>query len=173
MILLGVGANLPSRRFGSPRATCEAALKTLSQGHGITVIRRSRWYRSAPQPASDQPWFVNGVALIETGLAPDALLELLHRVEKDFGRIRGRPNAARPLDLDLLTYGESVRGWDGPDRVRPPILPHPRLHERAFVLRPLADIAPEWCHPVTRQRLDKLIALLPPDQLVEPLVDDC
>ena len=103
---------------------------------GIAVRRRSRWYTSQPVPPSDQPWYVNGVVAVETALAPMALLDALLAVEAGFGRHRGVPNAARTLDLDLLDYdGTQCAG----ERLA---LPHPRLHERRFVLAPLAEIAP-------------------------------
>src|SRR5581483_1362358 len=99
-ILIGLGANLPSRA-GPPVTTLEAALARLASA-GILTLQRSRWFVSAPLPASDQPWFVNGVAAVATALAPAPLLAELHRTEAEFGRIRGAPNAARTLDLDLL-----------------------------------------------------------------------
>ena len=104
-------------------------------------------------PASDQPWFVNGVAEVATRLDPAALLVLLHAVEREFGRTRGVANAARVLDLDLLAYGATVA--DG--RNGGPILPHPRLHERAFVLVPLVDLAPDWRHPVLGKTATELL----------------
>lgn len=143
MILIGLGANLNHPVFGSPRASCEAALGELTD-NGIKVARRSRWFESAPVPPSDQPWFVNGVAQLETELRPDRLLAILHGVENVFGRVRRERNEARVLDLDLLAYDDLV---SGPDAV--PVIPHPRLTDRAFVVLPLADIAPDWHHPVT------------------------
>jgi 2-amino-4-hydroxy-6-hydroxymethyldihydropteridine diphosphokinase len=160
MILLGLGANLPSTAFGAPLQTLMAALEALT-GEGVSIARRSPWYRSAPVPAGDQPWFVNGVAILETSLGPVELLALLHRIERRFGRVRRHRNEARPLDLDLLDYAGMVhRGGD-------PALPHPRLHERGFVLLPLRDLLPDWRHPVSGAALDDLIAALPPDQRVE------
>jgi 2-amino-4-hydroxy-6-hydroxymethyldihydropteridine diphosphokinase len=163
-ILIGIGANLPSGT-GSPRATCEAALAAL-EAAGVRVVRRSRWYESAPVPASAQPWYVNGVAAVETGLDPAALLALLHRIEDRFGRERAERNAARVLDLDLLAYGRRVS--DGP---APPLLPHPRLAERAFVLLPLAEVAPDWTDPRDGRGVAALIAALPAAQVARPLVD--
>ena len=107
MILIGLGANLPSARYGAPPASLEAALAGLEKA-GPRVLARSRWYRSAPVPASDQPWFVNGVAEVATVLDPPGLLALLHRVEQEFGRVRREKNAARCLDLDLLAYDNRV-----------------------------------------------------------------
>jgi 2-amino-4-hydroxy-6-hydroxymethyldihydropteridine diphosphokinase len=159
-ILIGLGANLPSR-FGSPEQSLAAALRGLEEA-GVTVSRLSRFWRSRPVPVSDQPWFVNGVARVATDLPPEALLALLHRIEADFGRVRGELNAARPLDLDLLAYGRLIRA-------EAPVLPHPRLAERAFVLLPLAEVAPSWRHPVSGCDVAALIRALPADQEIAPL----
>jgi 2-amino-4-hydroxy-6-hydroxymethyldihydropteridine diphosphokinase len=169
MIVLGLGGNLPSRKFGLPRATLEAALTALAD-RGVTPVRRSRWYRTAPVPAGDQPWYTNGVALVHTRLAPAELLATLLDVEASFGRVRDRRWEARILDLDLLTY-DNVITWPGSPLVTasPPDLPHPRMHERAFVLAPLAEIAPSWRHPVFGRTAGELLAALPPGQQVAPL----
>ena len=164
MILIGLGANLPSAEFGGPPASLEAALAMLQQS-GVAVVRRSRWFRTAPVPASDQPWFVNGVAAVETALDPAALLALMQAIEARFGRVRRERNAARVLDLDLLDYEGRVSQAGDP----PPILPHPRLAERAFVLRPLAEVAPRWRHPSTGAAIPELLAEMPPGQTAEPL----
>lgn len=165
-ILIGVGANLASERWGSPRAACEAALRSLAR-RGIEIMRRSRWFESAPVPLSDQPWYVNGVALVGTNLGPEGLLAGLHAVERQFGRERRIRNEARVIDLDLLAYGDLVR--QGPE---PPILPHPRLRDRAFVLLPLRDLLPHWRHPADGIPLAELIAALPRDQVANPLAED-
>jgi 2-amino-4-hydroxy-6-hydroxymethyldihydropteridine diphosphokinase len=108
-------------------------------------------------PASDQPWYQNAVIEVVTDLGPDALLATLHEVEEAFGRVRTVANAARMIDLDLLDFrGEIAPG--GPGRAT---LPHPRLADRGFVLKPLADLAPEWRHPVTGQPIQALLAALP------------
>ena len=160
MILIGLGANLPSVA-GPPAATLAAALAAL-EAAGVRVERRSAWYRSAPVPAAGQPWYVNGVVAVATSLGPAELLALLHRIEARFGRVRRRQNEPRVLDLDLLDF-------DGLVRQEPPVLPHPRLQERRFVLLPLADIAPAWRHPVSGAALAELIAGLDPEQRVERL----
>jgi len=161
-ILIGLGANLPSPEHGAPVATLEAAVAALT-ARGLAIRARSRWWESAPVPVSDQPWYVNGVVEVETALDPEALLVLLHEVETAFGRHRSVPNAPRILDLDLLAYGGLVR--PGP---KPPLLPHPRMAERAFVLHPLRDIRPDWRHPATGQSLAALVARLAPEQSVRP-----
>ncbi len=157
VILIGLGANLPSR-FGPPRLTLVAAVKRLEE-EGVRITRRSRFWRTRPVPESDQPWFVNAVVAVETDLTPAALLALLHRIEADFGRVRAEVNAPRLLDLDLLSFGRVVLA--GPE---PPILPHPRLARRAFTLLPIRDIAPGWVHPVTGESLDAMVATLDPEQ---------
>ena len=130
---------------------------------GILIDRVSRWYRTAPVPASEQPWYVNAVAEVSTSLSADRLLAQLHEVEEAFGRVRSVPNAPRTIDLDLLDYrGQIAIG--GPGRA---ILPHPRMEGRAFVLRPLADLAPAWRHPVTRRTIQDLVTALPADQIIE------
>ena len=165
MIFVGLGANLASPVFGPPVRTLEAALARLDRD-GCRVVRRSPWYESAPVPASDQPWFVNGVAEIATSLSPAELLARLHGIEAEFGRVRTAPGAARVIDLDLLVYGEKVL-----DASPGPIVPHPRLHARAFVLLPLRDLAPDWVDPRTGRPIEALIGDLPPGQQCRPL--DC
>jgi len=162
MILVALGANLPSREFGPPLASLEAALRLLEE-EGVRIARRSQWYRSAPVPPSDQPWYVNGVAEVEARLSPEALLATLHRIEARFGRVRQRRNEARVLDLDLLAYGDRVSAEGDP----PPELPHPRLHERAFVLLPMAEIAPDWHHPRSGLTVAEMVRKLPAGMGVE------
>ena len=170
MILIGLGANLVSKQFGAPSDTLEAALLALEK-NGVTIVARSRWYKSAPVPVSDQPWFVNGVIAVATQHSPEPLLDVLLEIEHEFGRERGVANAARVLDLDLIDFGgkilEKSADNDGPALQ----LPHPRLAERAFVLLPLAEIAPNWRHPINRRHIDDLIADLPPDQQIERIED--
>lgn len=156
-IFVALGANLPSAEHGSPRATLEAALSLLALEH-ITILRRSSWWQSGPQPASEQPDFINGVVELDSVLSPAELLALLHRAESAFGRVRQQRWEARVLDLDLIDYrGLREAGQDGG-----PVLPHPRLAERLFVLLPLQEIAPDWRHPVSAAALPELIAAAHP-----------
>lgn len=162
MILLALGANL-SGPAGSPLAQCQAAIAALD-GRGIKIVQRSRWYDSPPYPPSGQPHYVNGVVRVETGLPPEKLLAEMLEIEVALGRVRSVPNAARTLDLDLIDYDGRVR--NGP---QPPILPHPRLAQRAFVLLPIRDVAPNWQHPVTGASVGELITALKPGHGARPL----
>lgn len=164
-IYIGLGANLTHPKFGHPTRTLARALATLND-RGVRPVKLSNWYRTAPVPVSDQPWYFNAVAEIATGLGPDALLATLHGVEDSFGRERSERNAPRFIDLDLLDYGSTVKTLN---KIGLSIIPHVRIEERAFVLLPLRDVAPDWRHPVTGVAIDTLIAALPPEQLVERL----
>ena len=155
---VALGANLPSERYGPPRTTLAAALELL-EARGLRIAARSSWYESAPVPASDQPWFINAVVRLEAPPAAAPLLETLHALEAELGRVRSVANAPRAVDLDLIDAGGRV---SGPDAW--PKLPHPRLHERAFVLMPLKEIAPDWRHPTSGEHVDALLAALPAGQ---------
>ncbi|MGB0694142.1 MAG: 2-amino-4-hydroxy-6-hydroxymethyldihydropteridine diphosphokinase [Rhodospirillaceae bacterium] len=145
-IYIALGANLPGPDLSAPRKTLVSALSVLP-AEKITVIATSPWYRSPAWPPSDQPDYVNGVARVASALSPEAFLTALHRIEAQFGRRRAEEPrySARPLDLDLIDWdGEVLTGQGG----QGPICPHPRMQDRAFVLKPLLDIAPqEWRHP--------------------------
>ncbi len=163
MVLIGIGANLSSPRFGPPLAACAAAVEALAAS-GLTIVGRSRWYSSLPVPPSAQPPYVNGVVRVATAEDPAVLLRRLHRLEAGFGRRRRRRDEARVLDLDLLAYGERVSS-----AASEVVLPHPRMHQRAFVLKPLAELAPAWRHPVLGLTVGELLAALPPGQSAEPI----
>jgi 2-amino-4-hydroxy-6-hydroxymethyldihydropteridine diphosphokinase len=154
MIVIAFGANLESE-VGPPAKTISAAMAALSINCVRTVVR-SPYYLTPAWPDASDPPFVNAVAQIETELSPDLLMARLHQIESAFGRTRNAKNAPRTLDLDLIDYDAKVE-------IGPPVLPHPRMAERAFVLIPLADIAPNWRHPVSGLSVGELIAALPPD----------
>ena len=160
MILVAVGANLPSPDGASPLESCRAAAAALGRLQGLRLRAVSRWYRTAPIPPSGQPDYINGMAALEGDAEPGWLLDRLHEIEAGQGRVRGVANAARTLDLDIIDMNGLVR--DAPD----PVLPHPRAHERAFVLRPLADVAPDWRHPRLDQPVGALLSSLPPQAVL-------
>jgi 2-amino-4-hydroxy-6-hydroxymethyldihydropteridine diphosphokinase len=162
VILVGIGSNLSYPPTDSPRATAESALAAMP-AFGVQVLARSGWYLSEPIPASNQPWFVNAVASVASELAPGELLEGLLRLETEFGRTRGIPNAARTLDLDLLDYDAQ------PIDTCALVLPHPRLHRRLFVLEPLRELAPDWRHPRLGLTAAQLIDRLPRGQRLSRL----
>lgn len=156
MILIAIGANLVAPGHESVPSGCQSALDRLSE-EGIEIISMSRWYLSAPVPAADQPWFHNAVFSIKKYNNANELLLFLHKIEEEYGRVRETVNGARTLDLDLLDYDGLVQSGAGAE------LPHPRLGIRRFVLMPLAEIAPDWCHPVTGSTAPEMLGQLPPD----------
>ena len=165
MILVALGANLPGPDGAPAIETLRRAAAALDALPGLRLRALSRWYATAPiPPTPGVPDYINGVALLEprpgaTAPAPEALLAALQAIEAGAGRVRPYPNAPRTLDLDLLDLDGQVRA--GPD----PILPHPRMQDRAFVLAPLADIAPGWVHPVLGQGAAELLAGLGPQEV--------
>jgi 2-amino-4-hydroxy-6-hydroxymethyldihydropteridine diphosphokinase len=128
---VSLGSNL-----SGPEGQVRAALDALGRLPRTRVTARSSLYRTAPVGREDQPDFVNAVACVETELSARELLAALLAIETEHGRVRSTPNAPRTLDLDLLLFGDAVISVPGLE------VPHPRMHERAFVLKPLAEIAP-------------------------------
>jgi 2-amino-4-hydroxy-6-hydroxymethyldihydropteridine diphosphokinase len=149
-VVVALGSNLAGD-FVSSEALLEAALALFPQA-GLPVLARSAWWRSAAWPDPTGPEYRNGVAIVEVKGGPRAVLEALLSMEMQLGRSRGPRNAPRTLDLDLIAYGRQV--VDAPDLV----LPHPRAHERRFVMGPLAEIAPAWRHPVSGRTAADLAA---------------
>lgn len=145
---VGLGANL-----GDRMSTLSRALEELAHVEGLSLRAVSRvWESDAVGPP--QPRYLNAVAQVGSFLSARAALKRLHEIEEKLGRIRREKWGPREIDLDLLIYGNAVAG--------PPIeLPHPRLHERAFVLGPLRELAPELLHPALRQSVSALWAALP------------
>lgn len=175
--LVALGANLPSA-LGGPLATLEAAITRIAAA-GLIVIARSAWYRTPAVPAGAGPDFINGAIALEGEIDPDQLLVILHEIETSVGRTRNERWVPRSCDLDLIASGTHVmpsetvwRHWanlsphaqmsDAPDQL---ILPHPRLQDRGFVLRPLADIASGWRHPVLGRTIGEMLEDLPADSL--------
>lgn len=147
LAVIALGGNLPGA-WPSVRAALDAAVARLP-GLGFKVLRVSDWWRSAAWPDPNDPPFLNGVALATTALDPQEAMQALHGLEESFGRARSTANAPRTLDLDLIALGRTVRAGQ-------PVLPHPRAAERRFVMGPLAQIAPDWVHPVNGQTAEIL-----------------
>ncbi len=177
--LIALGANLDGPE-GDPRAAVTWGFNELDE-RGHRVVARSRLYSSPAWPQGSGPDFVNAAAVLRTDLDPDQLLSALKAIEADFGRKQSRRWQPRVLDLDLLAVEQQVlpdaqtqdqwrnlpdqgQHGDAPGQL---ILPHPRLQDRAFVLVPLCDVAPDWMHPRLRQTAQQLRDLLPADELAE------
>lgn len=133
---VALGANI-----GEPLRQIEAGFAALAALPGTRLLARSSLYRSAPVGYADQPDFINAVAMIETTLAPHALLAALLDIERTNGRVREFPNAPRTLDLDIVLYGDVILHEPGLT------IPHARMLERAFVMVPLAEVAPDTVVP--------------------------
>ena len=137
--------------YGTSEALLEAALARFAAA-GLPILRRSSWWRSAAWPDPSDQEYRNGVVLVEARLSPQALIRTLFMLENEFGRMRSVRNAPRTLDLDLIAHGRIVS--DDPELT----LPHPRAHERLFVMGPQAQIAPDWRHPVLGRTAAELAA---------------
>jgi len=128
----------------------------------MRIVRRSGWWRSAAWPDPSQPAYLNGVAIVETGLSPVEVMAAIDALEAEFGRKRSAPNAPRTLDIDLIAYGREVREAPGL------AIPHPRAAERRFVMGPLAEIAPDWTHPTLGRTAAELAAAASVGRDAEP-----
>ena len=151
---MALGSNMAGG-FASSEALLEAALARFPEAE-LPVLARSSWWRSAAWPDPLAPEYRNGVALVEATRGPEAVLEALFSIERSFDRTRSARNAPRTLDLDLIAHGRRV--IDAPQGAPGLTLPHPRAHERRFVMGPLAEIAPDWVHPVLRRTAAELAA---------------
>jgi 2-amino-4-hydroxy-6-hydroxymethyldihydropteridine diphosphokinase len=144
--------------MGDREANLRAAIQSISAA-GITVLRESPIYETEPVGYTGQRWFLNMVVEAETALFPMQLLTRTAKIERALGRVRTILNGPRTIDIDILLYGDAV--------VRTPRLeiPHPRMHERRFVLAPLADLAPGLRHPVLRKTVRQLLDAAPPQTI--------
>ncbi|MGB3639941.1 MAG: 2-amino-4-hydroxy-6-hydroxymethyldihydropteridine diphosphokinase [Rivularia sp. (in: cyanobacteria)] len=143
---IALGSNL-----GESFTTLQNAIKALIETPLVTVINNSKWYRTKPVGGPAQPDYINGCALLKVKLEPHKLLETLLKIEQQFGRVRKEHWGARTLDLDLILYDDLI--LDTPNLQ----IPHPRMKERAFVLVPLAEIAPNWIEPVSGKTITQLL----------------
>lgn len=159
MILIGLGANL-NGLYGAPEQCLQVCSDLLADA-GVYIVQSSNIWKSAPVPVSDQPWYCNAVCAVETMLEPQQLLHALATIENDTGRERHEVNAARVLDLDILTYNNEIINEQ---RLT---IPHPAMHERAFVLYPMQEIAPHWVHPQLNKSVDEMIVDIPKGQQIK------
>ncbi len=153
MIIVAIGSNLESNVYGSSIDICNKSVE-LIRNHGVGVINQSSWYETAPIPASSQPNYINGVVSVQTQLSSEELLLLLLSIEKEMGRVRTSRNAARIIDLDLICYNDDIV------RSKGLTLPHSKLSERVFVVKPISEIAPNWEHPVSGLMVNEILQKL-------------
>lgn len=156
MIFLGLGSNLPSKKYGNPIDNCLKVIEVLKKY--FLIKKTSSFYQSEPIPKSNQPWYINSVLSVETKLSSFQVMDLLLKIESSFGRIRKKKNEPRVIDLDLLIYNDEIIN------TKNLTLPHPRLHERNFVLFPIKEIEPNWIHPVFQIKPKDLIKLIKENQ---------
>ena len=175
-MIIAFGSNLPHGSM-TPVDTVVQAVRLVASLEGVTLVKQSHLYRTAAVPAGSGPDFVNGVAVYQTDHSPDRVLAELHEIEAVLGRRRDGRWAPRVCDIDLIAVGQTVlpdmltlRRWMALDlgsaqTVSPPhlVLPHPRLHERAFVLLPMQEVAPDWRHPATGRSVAEMVLALPPE----------
>jgi len=163
LIYIGIGSNLTGLKQETPLYNCQKAIIYLKKE--VKVKKISSWYQSQPIPISNQPWYVNGIAEIETKKNPIHLLNFLIKIEKIFGRIRKKRNESRIIDLDIVDYKNQIISLK--ERL---YIPHPRMHKRAFVLLPLQEINPLWVHPVNNIIISSLIKKLDKKQKTKKFI---
>ena len=149
-IIIGVGGNIKSNDGAHPLHVAKKAINHLNT-YSIEVTGQSSWYVSEPIPKSDQPNFFNCIVFANTILNELDVLKSLHQIEQEFGRIRKKVNEARVIDLDLIDYSNKILTND---KI---IIPHPRAHTRRFVMEPLAELNPNWIHPILKTSVYKIL----------------
>ncbi len=152
MILVAIGSNLESKQFGAPYKNCLEAIKLIKRQFDVKQV--SNFYKTEPIPKSSQPWFVNAVIEIITEYGPKKILKELLVLEKYFKRKRKNKNEPRVIDLDLISYNEIIMNTNSL------ILPHPRMHTRKFVIKPICDLDPLWRHPLLNKTAEDLLKKL-------------
>jgi 2-amino-4-hydroxy-6-hydroxymethyldihydropteridine diphosphokinase len=158
LVYIGIGSNQ-----GDPVENCRRAIGGIVSDGRNRLVRCSSFYRTEPMGRKDQDWFVNGVVLVETSLGPGQMLEFLLSLEKEMGRVRRERWGPRVIDLDILFYGEEIIDEENLQ------VPHPRLHERRFVLIPLKEIAPDLKHPRLGKTISQILAASEREEKVFPL----
>jgi 2-amino-4-hydroxy-6-hydroxymethyldihydropteridine diphosphokinase len=153
LIYLSLGSNI-----GNREDHLRAAVERLGPA-GVRVLRASPLYETEPVDYTAQPWFLNQVVEAETELFPLQLLKVTQRIERELGRVRSVPKGPRTVDIDILFYGRAVVHTERLE------IPHPRLAERRFVLAPLADLAPDLRHPLTKLTVREMLAAAPEAQV--------
>ncbi len=162
MIYIGIGSNLNGKNNETPLQNCKKALVELKKE--VNICKISSWYKSEPIPVSNQPWFINGVIEISTNKSSLDLLEFILSIEEVFGRVREKKNEARILDLDMIDYKKKILYIKNKL-----IIPHPRMHERSFVLQPLSELNPKWMHPIKKKGIKELIRNLNDKQKISKI----
>lgn len=160
LVYVGVGSNV-----GDALDHCRQAIQAIAADRRSRLLQCSPFYRTEPVGKKDQDWFINGVVAAETSLSPREFLDFLLDIERQMGRERGERWGPRVIDLDILFYGGKVLSEGGLQ------IPHPRLHERRFVLTPLRDIAPDLEHPLLNKTVSEILSELPAEEKVVPILE--
>ncbi len=150
LVFLSIGSN-----EGAPRRNVEVAIELIGSIDGVNITGQGGVYETEPQGRRDQAWFVNTAAKLETDEAPEELLRLVKGIEGDMGRGSSAKWGPRIIDIDIVFYNSDIVNMEKLS------IPHPRAHERRFVLKPIADIDPDFIHPILGESVSALLALLP------------
>jgi 2-amino-4-hydroxy-6-hydroxymethyldihydropteridine diphosphokinase len=161
LVYIGLGSNM-----GDGVKNCRRAMEAIGADARNRLVGSSRFYRTEPVGKKDQEWFINGVVAVETTMSPRELMEFLLSVEKAMGRVRQERWGPRIIDLDILFYGDRVLDEESLQ------IPHPRLHERRFVLVPLEQIAPGLVHPLFERTVAQILAGLDTAEIVFPVPEE-